>query len=99
MAYGLVSEVILESTIYGWEFNPNAPGIFGAIGTVLKGVPVFFVNFFITMAVIILISLITKQPEEIVRTHEKIFKKVPIEARSKSQAENVAEFVKAKGLI
>jgi len=100
MAYGLISEVILESTIYGWEFNPKAPGIFGVIGATLNGVPVFFVNFFVTMAVIILVSLITKPPEEIVRTHETIFKKVPIEvARSRSQAENVAEFAKANGFI
>jgi len=100
MAHGLISEVILESTIYGWEFNPKAPGIFGVIGATLNGVPVFFVNFFVTMAVIILVSLITKPPEEIVRTHETIFKKVPIEvARSRSQAENVAEFAKANGFI
>ncbi len=96
MAYGLISEVILESTIYGWEFNPNAPGIFGAIGAVLNGVPVFFVNFFITLAIIVIVSLVTKPPEDVVELHQTVFKKVPvsvIEARSKSQVEHVAEFL------
>ncbi len=100
MAYGLISEVILEAFIYGWEFNPKAPGIFGAIGATLSGVPVFFVNFFVTMAIIILVSLITKPPKDVMELHERIFRKVPIEvARSRSQAENVAEFAKANGLI
>jgi SSS family solute:Na+ symporter/sodium/proline symporter len=96
MAYGLISEVILESTIYGWEFNPNAPGIFGAIGAVLNGVPVFFVNFFITLAIIVIVSLITKPPKDVVELHQTVFKKVPIgviDARSKSQVEHVAEFL------
>ncbi len=100
MAYGLISEIILEAFVYGWEFNPKAPGIFGAIGSALNGVPVFFVNFFVTMAVIIVVSLLTKPPKEIVEMHERVFRKVPIEvARSRSQAENVAEFAKARGLI
>jgi Na+/proline symporter len=88
--------VILESTIYGWEFNPNAPGIFGAIGAVLNGVPVFFVNFFVTLAIIVIVSLVTKPPEDVVELHQTVFKKVPvnvIEARSKSQVEHVAEFL------
>lgn len=101
MAYGLISEVILESSIYGWSFNPDAPGIFGSIGAALNGIPVFFVNFFITLLVIVVVSLLTKPPEDVVKLHGEIFKKVPVsvmEARSKSQAENVAEFAKAKKL-
>ncbi len=93
MAYGLISEVILEAIIYGWEFNPNAPGVFGAIGAVLNGVPVFFVNFFITLLIIVLISLVTKPPKEVVELHEKLFIKV---ARSKSQAEHVSDFLSRK---
>ncbi len=91
MAYGLVSEVILEAIIYGWEFNPNAPGIFGKIGAVLNGVPVFFINFFITLIVIVIVSLVTKPPKDVVEIHENIFVKI---ARSKSQAEHVSEFLK-----
>lgn len=91
MAYGLISEVILEAVIYGWDFNPNAPGIFGLIGSVLNGVPVFFVNFFITLIVIVVVSLFTKPPKDVVELHERIFVKV---ARSKSQAEHVSEFLK-----
>ncbi|ADB58842.1 sodium/proline symporter [Archaeoglobus profundus] len=93
MAYGLISEVILEAVIYGWEFNPNAPGIFGSIGAILNGVPVFFVNFFVTMVVIVLVSLVTKPPSDIVELHEKLFIKV---AREKSQAEHVSEFLSKK---
>ena len=100
MAYGLISEVLLESMVYGWEFNPKAPGIFGTIGAMLKGVPVFFVNFFITLAIIVIVSLLTKPPEDVVELHEKIFRKVPLEvARSRSQAENVANFAKANRLL
>ncbi|AEA46788.1 SSS sodium solute transporter superfamily [Archaeoglobus veneficus SNP6] len=101
MAYGLISEVILESSIYGWSFHPDAPGIFGSIGAALNGVPVFFVNFFVTLLVIVVVSLVTKPPEDIVKLHGEIFRKVPVsamEARSRSQVENVAEFARAKGL-
>ncbi|WP_324736121.1 sodium/proline symporter [Thermococcus sp. SY098] len=105
MAYGLISEVILESKIYGWAFNPNAPGFFGTLGSIFNGVPVFFINFFVTLFIIIIISLLTKPPEDVVKLHEQIFKKVPVqeggkkvmEARAKSQIENVAEFIKARG--
>ncbi|MCD6558831.1 MAG: sodium/proline symporter [Palaeococcus sp.] len=106
MAYGLLSEVLLEAKIYGWAFTKDAPGIFGTIGGWFQDIPVFFINFFVTLFVIIIVSLLTKPPEEIVKTHENIFKKVPIqssgktimETRAKSQFENVAEFVKAKSL-
>ncbi len=98
MAYGLISEVILESKIYGWAFNAKAPGIFGVIGAKLAGVPVFFVNFFITLGVIVLVSLLTKPPEEVVKTHREIFKKVPVE-RAISQAEHVARFAEEIGLM
>ncbi|WP_457549616.1 sodium/proline symporter [Archaeoglobus sp.] len=93
MAYGLISEIILEALIYGWEFNPKAPGVFGMIGAVLNGVPVFFVNFFVTMLVIVIVSLITKPPSDIVELHEKLFIKV---AREKSQAEHVSDFLRKK---
>ncbi|AIF69512.1 proline permease [Palaeococcus pacificus DY20341] len=107
MAYGLLSEVLLEAKIYGWAFHSDAPGIFGTIGGWFQDVPVFFVNFFITLLIIIIVSLLTKPPEDVVETHEKLFKKVPIEGgkksimetRAKSQVENVAEFVKAAGLV
>jgi len=99
MAYGLISEVILESKIYGWAFNPKAPGIFGAIGAKLTGVPVFFVNFFITLGVIIVVSLLTKPPKDIVEMHKTLFRKVPVKERSMSPAENVAAFAKEIGLI
>ena len=106
MAYGLVSEVIFEAKIYGWAFNPNAPGIWGTIGSWFNGVPVFFINFFITLFIIIIVSLLTKPPEDVVKLHEEIFRKVPVEtgmktlteARAKSQVENVAEFIMAKGI-
>ncbi|WP_297464031.1 sodium/proline symporter [Thermococcus sp.] len=106
MAYGLISEVLLEAKIYGWAFNPNAPGIFGKIGAIFNGVPVFFINFFITLFVVILVSLLTKPPEDVVKLHEELFRKVPIETgrkslaetRAKSQVENVAEFIMAKGI-
>ncbi|RLF78575.1 sodium/proline symporter [Thermococci archaeon] len=106
MAYGLLSEVLLEAKIYGWAFHPDAPGIFGVIGSWFKDVPVFFVNFFVTLVIIIIISLLTKPPKEIVETHEKLFLKVPVKegeskvmkARAKSQVENVAAFVKARGI-
>lgn len=91
MAYGLISEVVLEAVIYGWEFNPKALGIFGSIGSILNGVPVFFVNFFITLIIIVVVSLITRPPKDVVDLHEKIFVKI---ARSKSQAEHVSEFLK-----
>ena len=66
----------------------------------------FFVNFFVTLVIIIIISLLTKPPKEIVETHEKLFLKVPVKegeskvmkARAKSQVENVAAFVKARGI-
>ncbi len=102
MAYGLISEVILEARIYGWAFNAKAPGIFGVIGAKLSGVPVFFVNFFITLAVIVIVSLLTKPPEEAVRMHREVFRKVPVsalEARTMSQAENAAVFAREIGLI
>ncbi|ASA78278.1 sodium/proline symporter [Thermococcus sp. 5-4] len=107
MAYGLISEVIFEAKIYGWAFNPDAPGFFGTIGGWFNGIPVFFINFFVTLIVIIIVSLLTKPPEDIVKLHEEIFKKVPVEGtgkksitetRAKSQVENVAEFVLAKGI-
>ncbi|MEO2151284.1 MAG: sodium/proline symporter, partial [Thermococcus sp.] len=106
MAYGLVSEVILEAKVYGWAFNPDAPGIFGTIGSWFNGVPVFFVNFFITLFIIIVVSLFTKPPEDVVKLHEELFKKVPIEGgkksitetRAKSQVENVADFLIERGL-
>lgn len=106
MAYGLISEVIFEAKIYGWAFTKDAPGIWGTIGGWFQDVPVFFINFFITLFIIIIVSLLTKPPREIVETHEKLFRKVPIEtgkksvteARAKSQVENVAEFVLTKGL-
>ncbi len=84
MAYGLVSDVI-EELIYGW-FNPNAQGIFGLIGSVFNGVPVFFVNFFVTLFVVVA-GLITKPPKDVVELHEKIFVNV---AREKGQAEHVS---------
>lgn len=106
MAYGLISEVILEAKIYGWAFNPDAPGFFGTLGQWFNAVPVFFINFFVTLFVIIVVSLLTKPSEEVIKLHDEIFRKVPIEkggktvmqARAKSQVENVAEFVLAKGL-
>ncbi|WP_048151824.1 sodium/proline symporter [Palaeococcus ferrophilus] len=106
MAYGLVSEVIFEAKIYGWAFTKDAPGIWGTIGGWFQDVPVFFINFFITLFIIIIVSLLTKPPEEIVETHEKLFRKVSIESgrksltetRAKSQVENVADFVLAKGM-
>lgn len=106
MAYGLISEVIFEAEIYGWAFTKDAPGIWGTIGGWFQDVPVFFINFFITLLIIIIVSLLTKPPEEIVETHEKLFIKVPVEkgkkslteTRAKSQVENVAEFVLAKGM-
>ncbi len=106
MAYGLISEVILEAKIYGWAFTKDAPGIWGTIGGWFQDVPVFFVNFFVTLLVIIVVSLLTKPPEDVVKLHEEIFRKVPIETgkksvtetRAKSQVENVAEFVLTKGL-
>jgi sodium/proline symporter len=106
MAYGLISEVLLEAKVYGWAFNPNAPGIFGTIGSWFNGVPVFFINFFVTLFVIILVSLLTKPPEDIVKLHEELFRKVPIETgkksiaetRAKSQVENVADFLIERGL-
>ncbi len=66
----------------------------------------FFINFFITLFIIIIVSLFTKPPEDIVRLHEELFRKVPIETgektvmetRAKSQAENVADFLIEKGL-
>lgn len=106
MAYGLVSEVIFEAKIYGWAFNPDAPGFFGTLGSWFNGVPVFFINFFITLFVIIIVSLLTKPPEDIVKLHEELFRKVPVETgkktvmetRAKSQVENVADFLIEKGL-
>ncbi len=67
--------------------------------------PVFFVNFFVTLLVIIIVSLLTRPPEDVVKLHEEIFRKVPVEAggktlaeaRAKSQVENVAEFVLGRG--
>ncbi len=102
MAYGLISEVILEAKVYGWAFNAKAPGIFGVIGAKLAGVPVFFVNFFVTLGVIIVVSLLTKPPEEAIRMHREIFRKVPLEvleARTMSQAEHAAVFAREAGLI
>ncbi|ANF22099.1 sodium/proline symporter [Thermococcus piezophilus] len=106
MAYGLISEVILEAKIYGWAFNPDAPGFFGTLGQWFNAVPVFFINFFVTLFVIIVVSLLTKPSEEVIKLHDEIFRKVPIEkggktvmqARAKSQVENVAEFILATGL-
>ena len=106
MAYGLVSELILEAKVYGWAFNPDAPGIFGTIGSWFNGVPVFFINFFVTLFIIIVVSLFTKPPEDIVKLHEELFRKVPIkggkksitEIRAKSQVENVADFLIECGL-
>ena len=107
MAYGLISEVLLEAKVYGWAFNPNAPGFFGTIGGWFNGIPVFFINFFVTLFVIIIVSLFTKPPEDIVKLHGEIFKKVSIEStrgktlaetRTKSQVENVADFVLTMGL-
>ncbi len=91
MAYGLISEVIFEAKIYGWAFNPNAPGIWSTIGGWFNGVPVFFINFFIMLFVIIIISLLTKPPEDIVKLHEEIFRKVPIETGRKSVTETRAK--------
>ncbi|CAB49698.1 sodium/proline symporter [Pyrococcus abyssi] len=106
MAYGLISEVILEAKIYGWAFNPKAPGFFGTLGQWFNGVPVFFINFFVTLFIIIIVSLLTKPPEDVVKLHEELFKKVPIEksekiktARMKSQAENVFDFAVSSGLL
>ncbi|AMM54872.1 sodium/proline symporter [Pyrococcus kukulkanii] len=106
MAYGLVSEVLLEAKIYGWAFNPDAPGFFGTLGRIFDGVPVFFINFFITLFIIIIVSLLTKPPEDVVKLHEQLFTKVPIErtekraiARTMSQAENVFAFATSSGLL
>ena len=106
MAYGLVSEVLLEAKVYGWAFNPNAPGFFGTIGSWFNGVPVFFINFFVTLIIIVIVSLFTKPPEDVVKLHEELFRKVSIESgrksivetRAKSQVENVAEFLAERGL-
>ncbi|ASJ02855.1 sodium:proline symporter [Thermococcus profundus] len=106
MAYGLISEVIFEAKIYGWAFTKDAPGIWGTIGGWFQDVPVFFINFFITLLVIIIVSLLTKPPEDVVKLHEELFRKVPIETgkktvmetRAKSQVENVADFLIEKGL-
>ena len=109
MAYGLVSEIILEKFIYGWAFNPNAPGVFGSIGAALDGIPVYFINFFITLIVMIIVSLLTKPPEEIEKLHKELFTKVPIhkqkdlknayEARAQSQIENVVSYIVTSGLL
>ena len=96
MIYGLISEVTLESMI-GWSFTSGP----------LAGVPIFFVNFFITLFIIVLVSLFTKPPEDIIRRHEELFKKVSIntntqkklaESRTKSQIEHVAEHIVLSGL-
>ena len=97
MIYGLISEVTLESMI-GWSFTSGP----------LAGVPIFFVNFFITLFIIVVVSLFTKPPEEVIKTHTALFRKVPIgsaskptvsETRVKSQIENVAEYIVLKALI
>jgi len=97
MLYGLISEVYMESTI-GWAFTSGP----------LKGVPIFFVNFFITLFVIIIVSLVTKPPEDVVKRHLSLYKKVPIESgtaktvaetRAKSQVEHVAQHVLYNALI
>jgi len=98
MIYGLISEIYLETTI-GWSFTSGP----------LEGVPIFFVNFFITLFVIIIVSLLTKPPEEVIKTHTELFKKVPVEGgeaketvaetRAKSQIEHVAEHIVLNALI
>jgi len=98
MIYGLISEIYMETTI-GWSFTSGP----------LEGVPIFFVNFFITLFVIIIVSLLTKPPEEVIETHNKLFKKVPLEGaepketvtetRAKSQVEQVAEHIVLNALI
>ena len=97
MLYGLISEVYMESTI-GWAFTSGP----------LKGVPIFFVNFFITLFVIIIVSLVTKPPEDVVKRHLSLYKKVAVEntaektvadTRAKSQVEHVAEHVLLNALI
>lgn len=98
MIYGLVSEVTMEAVI-GWAFTSGP----------LKDVPIFLVNFFITMLIIVIVSLFTKPPEEVVKRHEGLFKKVPIEGgetketlmetRTKSQVEQVTEHIVLNALI
>ncbi len=97
MIYGLISEVALE-TVIGWSFTSGP----------LAGIPIFFVNFFITLFIIILVSLFTKPPKEVIERHEKLFTKVKIgetppktlaETRTKSQIENVVEHVIANAII
>lgn len=98
MIYGLVSEITMEVVI-GYAFTSGP----------LKGVPIYFVNFFITMLIIVIVSLFTKPPEEVIKRHEELFKKVPIEGgetketlmetRTKSQVEQVAEHIVLNTLI
>ncbi len=96
MIYGLISEVTLESII-GWSFTSG----------LLAGVPVFFVNFFITLFIIIIVSLVTKPPKEVITRHKELYRKVStessgktiVETRAKSQIENVVEHVVLNALI
>ncbi len=98
MLYGLISEIYMETTI-GWSFTSGP----------LAGVPIFFVNFFITLFILIIVSLLTKPPEDVIKRHEALFKKVPLEkssaqqaiteARTKSQIEHVAEHIVLNALI